>query len=132
MKQTCSVLLLTVAVTLTLAGCGLGGSTLVLGDSDANRMIEMRSGDRLNIVLTSNPSTGYNWQVVGGDTSVVAQVGAPVWKADQPGLPGGGGKLSIPFLAEAPGRTTLKLAYSRPWDRETPAAKTYDVTVIVK
>ncbi len=132
MKHTYLALLLTVAASLAVVGCGSGAPTVNLGDGDANRMLEMRSGDRLNIVLTSNPSTGYNWQVVGGDTSVIAQVGEPVWKADQPGLPGGGGKLSMQFQAEGPGRTTLELAYSRPWDKETPPARTYNVTVVVR
>lgn len=120
-------------VALALAACGLPGSSVVmLTEQDANSVANLRSGQRLDVALAANPSTGYTWQVVSSDPAIIPEVGEPGYKADDPGRLGGGGTMILHFQAAASGRTLLKLGYLRPWDTTTPPAKTFQVTVVVR
>jgi inhibitor of cysteine peptidase len=120
---------LTIAV---VTACAIPGSkTVRLADQDSGRAVELRSGDRLELVLEANPTTGYTWQVDSVNSAIIRQAGEPVYTSEG-AMPGSGGKLTLTFEAGAAGRTLLRLAYARPFEKDRPPIKTFDVTVTVR
>lgn len=95
--------------------------------------VEVKTGQQTSVVLASNPSTGYSWQLaeplsahapVAVDfaylprPSAVALCGAPV-------------STKVTFTGKTPGTATVRLIYARPWEKDTPPAQetTFQVTV---
>ena len=87
----------------------------------------------LVVTLEANITTGYRWEPVAGFTPVLAQVGTADYVARSGAAPvaGAPGDMTFRFRAQAPGTTTLELAYRRPFETNVAPAKTvrYDVTV---
>lgn len=40
--------------------------------------------------------------------------------------------MALTFRALAPGRTELRLAYRRPWEKDAPPGKTFRVEVVIR
>jgi inhibitor of cysteine peptidase len=102
-----------------------------LTEADAGRSIELRVADKLEVTLPGNPTTGFQWEVGSGDTSIIKPGGESEFKPSSEAL-GSGGKVTIRFEAVAAGQTTLKLIYHRPFEKDTPPDQTFEVTVTVK
>ncbi len=125
--------LITVLTVVVLAGCTQsGGASVTLRETDGGRTVELKRGDALIVELEGIPTTGFQWEVTSVDEAVVKQEGEPEYKESQPGRMGGGGLLVFTFKMVGAGRTDLKMVYHQPWDRDTPPAKTFEVTVIVE
>ena len=106
-------------------------TTWRLTDSDAGRAISLHVGDRLEVTLAGNPTTGYQWEVGAGDAAVLKVAGEPQFTADS-NLPGSGGRVMLPFNAVGAGHTNLQLIYHRPFEAGVAPARTFSVTVTVK
>ena len=102
-----------------------------LTEADAGRSIELRAGDALEVTLPGNASTGFQWEVKSVDTSILKPGGEPEFKASSNAL-GSSGQFTLRFGAVAPGQTQLQLIYHRPFEKDTPPAQTFEVTVTVK
>ncbi len=102
-----------------------------LTEADAGRSIELRVGGRFDVTLEGNPTTGFQWEVGSGDTSIVKLSGEPEFKPSSDAL-GAAGKFTFHFEAVTAGQTTLKLIYHRLFEKDTPPAQTFEVTVTVK
>ncbi len=119
---------------LTLAACG-GKPTkspveeLVL--SDPGKTIEAAAGSEFKIVIESNPSTGYHWELVSELDGGILQFVSKDYRADEPVMPGSGGVDVWTFRALAAGETTITLGYYPPGQGE-PAAQEVTFTVVVK
>jgi len=102
-------------------------------DSDNGNEIRLRTGETLTVRLESNPTTGFRWQVMEIDDSVLGQEGEPEFKAapGSGGLVGSGGEETIRFKALGTGKTTLTLGYLRPWE-EVPPSQTFRIQVVVE
>lgn len=122
-----------VALALMLAACG--GKTTdspAIEISDAGKTIEVAAGNEFKIVIDSNPSTGYHWDVIGElDESIVLFV-SNEYRADEPVMPGSGGKDVWTFKAVAPGETTIVLGYYPPSNDPVEPAQTVTFTINVK
>jgi inhibitor of cysteine peptidase len=126
------VLLTTALITAAVVGCAQsGGASVTLRESDAGRTVELKRGDTLIVELEGMPTTGFQWEVVSADEAVIKPEGDPEYKDSQPGLIGGEGLLIFTFKALETGRTELNMVYHQPWEKDTPPAKTFEVTVIV-
>lgn len=130
------------AAILILAGCGGGGNTTTSGktatmsteqrtltESDAGTTVMVSKGDTFQVVLTGNPTTGYQWVQTAGNTSIISQLGEATFQPDSDAV-GAGGKVTLRFEALSLGTTALKLEYRRSWET-MPAEKTYEVVVQV-
>lgn len=102
-----------------------------LSESDNGSVITLQVGERLDIRLAANPTTGYQWEVAEGDSAVMKQAGEPEYKADSEAL-GSGGAMTFLFSAAGAGRTNLQLIYHRTFEKDTPPLKTFEVTAVVK
>jgi inhibitor of cysteine peptidase len=106
--------------------------TVDIDDSQNGGKLMVFQGDTVEVRLLSTPGTGYSWKVSHTDTAVLAQKKAPVFVPPPQNIPGAEGHLVFDFLASAPGRSTLQLAYARPWEKDVAPAKTFNVEVTVR
>jgi inhibitor of cysteine peptidase len=122
--------ILAMAAALLLQGCARS-APVTLGEGDSGHTIKVNVGQQITVRLPSNPSTGYSWSVatLGG----LQQVGEATYKATETsGVVGSGGTQSFTFSGRKRGSGQLTLEYRRPWEKGTPAAKTWTVVVFVQ
>ncbi|MBI5896866.1 MAG: protease inhibitor I42 family protein [Desulfobacterales bacterium] len=86
---------------------------------------------RVLIQLPENPTTGYQWQIEAFDPRVLTAAGSDV-AASSGGRLGGGGLRTFVFTALAPGRTTVRLRYRRPWEPEPQAGESFSIGIHVQ
>lgn len=131
MKKLLTVLF---ASALTLAACGGKAAKPAvepLNISEPGKSIEVAAGNEFKIVIESNPSTGYHWDLVGALDESIIQFVSRDYRADEPVMPGSGGKDVWVFQAVAAGETTITLGYFPPGVAGTPAQEV-TFTVMVK
>ena len=97
------------------------------------KTVALEVGDCFDITLAENPSTGFSWEIVAGLDGVIEQVGEREFSPSRQDkhLVGAGGTVTYHLKAVGTGTVTLNLAYRRPWEKETPPAKSYQLTVTV-
>jgi inhibitor of cysteine peptidase len=116
---------------IALAGCaGRAPAAQEYGKDNTN--IPVANGKTFVIRIEENPSTGYSWQYVIADPSIVINTEDRYIASDTTGkLVGSGGKRVLTFGATKTGTTTIKLKYLRSWEPENPAnIIVYNVTVM--
>ncbi len=129
MKKTLLITSLLIVAVLGLTACG--SSTVKVGEEANGQTIELTTGQKLQIKLVGNPTTGFNWDVSEIDESVIKQSGEAEYKSDS-NLIGSGGMFTYNFEAVQPGVTTLKLIYHRSWEKDIPPEQEFSITVNVK
>jgi len=98
----------------------------------------VKCGDSFVILLPSNPTTGYSWQIYEfKDSSLVAKVeNTYVSEAHQtegaPVIVGAAGHEKWIFKASKKGKAVIKFKYCRPWETDDKNAITKKYTVKVK
>jgi inhibitor of cysteine peptidase len=102
-----------------------------LTEADGGRTIELTGGDSVVIALQGNPTTGYLWEMLSGDKTILRPVGEPRFRRESSAI-GAGGTFSMRFEAVAAGRAVLRLGYRRPFERDIPPIRTFQLTVIVR
>lgn len=126
-----AIALLLVAVVLAaVSGCG-AKSALALEAKDNGRQIELEKGQTLAINLEGNPSTGYTWEMVESEDSILRQVGETEFEAESD-LVGAPGTQTLRFQAVESGQTELKLVYHRPWETDVEPLETFTLQVTVR
>ena len=144
MKRICVVLL---AATL-LAGCGTSTSTPspiptptlspsvetpnpLPDPTDPTQLILARPGETFDLVLPSNSSTGYHWEIIPElDVNIVEFV-EQGYIAEEPVMPGSGGMDVWTFRAVSVGETTIVLGYYPP-DNDTDPGETVTFSIRVE
>ncbi len=129
-------LLVLIPLALLLGACASSAdparqSTRQLTEADAGKTVDLSAGQRLEVVLSGNPTTGYSWQVASVDKSVLKSLGDPKYKADTKAV-GSGGAYTFAFQGAARGQTALKLDYRRPWETNVAPIKTFQITCVVR
>lgn len=105
--------------------------TKQISEADAGRLIELSAGDKLEITLPGNPTTGFQWDVSAGDPAVLQLSDEPEFESSD-SMVGGKGNIILRFTAVGPGEIELKLIYHRPFEKDLPYAQTFNVTVTVR
>ncbi len=118
-----------------LTACTDTPNTIDLDSANNGVSLETTVGQTINVTLDSNITTGYKWNLVTEPDAAVlkllsSQYVAPA--ASNPPVVGAGGKEVWKFQTTGRGTTSLKLAYSRPFEPHTPPAKEFSATVVVK
>lgn len=132
MKKHISTLLFLGLVGILLAACQ---PTIVnateIGAQDAGKTISINKGDVLVVLLEGNITTGFTWVPAPQDPALLEQVG-DVEVAPAHDALGAPGMIILRFKAANTGQASLRLEYKRPWEKDIPAEKTFEVTVVVK
>ena len=58
-----TLLALSLAVMVTVGACGEDDEMMVLTDADSGSDIAVEQGERFELHLEANPSTGYAWEI---------------------------------------------------------------------
>lgn len=116
---------------LVLSGCGGREAADELQVSDPAKQLEAAAGKEFKIILDSNPTTGYHWELVGELDERAVQFVSKNYKADGLQTVGSGGTDVWVFKAVAAGETSITLGYYPP-DLSAEAEQTITFTVVVK
>ena len=126
--QPCAVMFF--ALMLSNAGTTLAGESMKLNENDSGKTVEIRIGDELEVVLPGNPTTGYGWEVISLDSTVLSLDKSEFLGSDK--AIGSGGMEIIKLHAIAEGKSAVKLIFHRAFEQNIPPLKTFDVTIIIK
>jgi len=98
--------------------------------NDPARAIRVGVGENFSIILDSNATTGYSWQIAKKTTGPVVSLVGRDYVAPQVKMPGAGGKEHWTFKAESAGTEKLTFHYLRSWEKnvEPPQTVTFTVT----
>ncbi len=95
-------------------------------------VLKLNVGDEFIIMLSSNRTTGYQWQIDRPlDGNKIKQSGL-VYVPDKTGLVGSGGKEEWKFKARGTGKSKISFKYVRPWEKSVKPAdkKIFDVEIL--
>ena len=117
------------AVLVLAAGCG-ASTEVRLDANDNGRQIKVKKGQVLVVILESNPTTGYLWEVVECEQRILQQVGEAEFEpeSDKIGAPG---VATLRFKALNTGSTALRLIHHRPWEKDVDPLATFSLRVVV-
>ena len=119
-------------IIILVASMGVSApSPIKLTEKDSGHTVEIAAGSVMAVILKGNPTTGYTWAVASVDESILTQIGAAEFKAERKAR-GSGGTITLRFRAEGVGKTFLKLMYHRPFEKDRPPLKTFEVKVEVQ
>jgi predicted secreted protein len=107
--------------------------TVEVNEADDGGQVELKLGQILVVTLESNPSTGYQWELVENNESILKQFGQAEFKpseTSEPPMVGAGGWEIFRFKAVSAGQMTLELVYHRSWEDAEPL-KTFSIQITV-
>ena len=106
---------------------------LNVDDSYSGGQVELSVGQSLVVTLESNASTGYSWSLAqNSDETVLNKTGNEYISPQTTGpIVGAPGKEEWTFLALKEGTSSISMEYKRPWEKDTPPARTFSLTVVV-
>ena len=125
------ITLLIVLAILILAGCICTQKNQCNTTKDST-MITTKVGEEFNITLDSNPTTGYQWKLLGGFKWDVVEPGDAEYVATETQRIGAGGKDNWTFKAVGPGETTMTFEYFRPWEKGVDPVERVNYRVVVE
>jgi inhibitor of cysteine peptidase len=127
-----TTILILVGGLLVLSGCRNQTEKTVNDANQTSNIIETKAGKTFTIILPANRTTGYSWQI-GKFTPGIVKLNDEEYKpAENPrGLVGAGGEQIWTFEAISAGKVTIHFEYARPWEKNIPAIKKNDYTIIV-
>ena len=97
---------------------------------DTNKTIHVSLNDSFNISLDSSPTTGYSWEILPYDESVIKFLKSEFKPTSN--KRGSNGKRIIEFKALGKGKTILELFYLRVWEKDKNPIKKFRVTAVVE
>jgi inhibitor of cysteine peptidase len=118
---------------LLLAGvfiCSALSPVIVL-EKQNGRTFDLAVGEYIDIALTGNPTTGYNWQLTNNIAPELKKIFGPEFKPNGEKL-GSSGKLIFRFKAVKAGSKEIKLSYLRSWEKGVKPVKTFRIYVNIQ
>ncbi|UUO17496.1 protease inhibitor I42 family protein [Dolichospermum heterosporum] len=107
-------------------------SEITVNDANNNSQIIIQKGNMMIVELLTNPGTGYSWQIIKNDPDKLKPLGDSVLKPLETEVPGASENQVFRFLAQNSGLAVLELHYLRPWERNIPPLKTYQINVQIR
>jgi len=98
---------------------------------DSNRTIVLAPNRSFEIVLPSNPTTGFDWSLHVDNPSVVKNI-SHKFKADFSGRVGVPGITTWSLRTSGTGEAKLLFSYKRAWEKETAPARVETFTISVR
>lgn len=128
MKKQLVLIASVLIVLIFAAGCA---KNMEVDEEMNGGSVVLEQGQTLVLKLASNPTTGYDWEIVDLNGAILEQVGEVDYKSDS-ALIGSGGVNTYTFRAAGSGNTQLTLVYHRSWEKDIPPIETYELDVTVK
>jgi predicted secreted protein len=119
--------------TVTVKGEGTAKNIVITAQAQKQEPVSMNVGDTCEIQIPTIPTAGYTWEPDNLDTTILSQMGEPVFKSDT-GASSAGGIVILKFEAVGKGTTNLTLIYTNASTSDEPAlySKTFGVAIEVK
>jgi inhibitor of cysteine peptidase len=119
-----------VAAAALLAACGDdGGSTVVLGEADSLSEVSLDVGNRLEVRLEANPTTGYSWEV--GPLPDGLQLVSSEFEEPGGSLVGAAGTQVFGLDVVGPGDGILRFEYVRVFDDPVVAEQIVEYVLMI-
>lgn len=93
--------------------------------------VSLKPGEQATIILDSNPTTGYSWELTSAPDTAVVRIVSDTYVPPAQQIPGAGGKQEIRIEGVAAGTATLEFGYRRPWETDVPPSETASFPVTV-
>jgi len=100
-----------------------------IDEHNAGERIDAGVDDRIELVLTENPTTGFRWEIERPNDVVAVESDEFVPPSEV--RPGAAGERHVTFRAAAPGTARVTLRLRRAWEPPEKAEQSYDVDVRV-
>jgi predicted secreted protein len=119
-----------------MASCSIFSSisnsptTTLLTASDTDREIVFAQNHFFSVVLPSNPTTGYSWNIDVDNPSIIS-VQSQKYKPDSSGRVGVGGTTTWTLLTHEKGNAAITYSYQRPWEEKTPPTRVVTFSISV-
>jgi len=124
--------LLPVALFVTVCGSTMASAaTKVVTDADKGSTVVLKTGDVLEVRLSSNPTTGYEWYVHKQSTPLLKPSGQSQTQSTQPGV----GRPIVQifkFATAGKGTGVLLLHYVRSWEPPDPNEEQFNLHVTIQ
>ena len=121
------VLILVMVSILLMVGCA-DGNTIALTSSDNGKTIDAVVGDKIEVAIEGNPTTGFSWETEQLNIAQLQQLGEPEYTAAS-NLLGSAGTYVFTFKVVGTGETSLKLIYHRAWEEGVPPEQIFEVII---
>lgn len=105
-------------------------SEMTLTQVDNGRTIDIRVGDRLDVNLRENPTTGFQWVIDQNNDEVLRVEGAEYISPTTSPI-GGAGQRTFTFIGQQSGTAELRLKLWREWQGESSVVERFTVTIQV-
>jgi predicted secreted protein len=96
-----------------------------------NATLSVKTNEQFYITLSSNPSTGYSWQVSSVSNPDMVRFVDSQYIRPESELIGAPGKQVLTFNALQEGSATIQLEYVQPWETDVPPVSIYVAEVMV-
>lgn len=102
----------------------------VVDISESSDVINTKKGDKFLVVLESNPTTGYSWEV-NVDSNYIQLDDKSFNSESSEGMVGVGGNETFNFTALESGNTEITFSYLRPWEKDVEPVekKVYNIII---
>jgi inhibitor of cysteine peptidase len=100
--------------------------------ADPRNPINTKAGETISIILDSNPTTGYKWQLAKPADEKVLQLVSSEYRMPETQMVGAGGKEVWTFKALSTGQTNIVFEYLRPWEKDKEPAKKATFTINIQ
>ena len=125
---------LIIIVLTVFTACAKNSGTLSFTEKDNGSSVSLNKGQRIEIKLESNITTGYSWKLSENmDTSVAAFVSSEYKESGKDKeMVGTGGIETFIFEAKDAGQAEIILEYERPWEENTEPEKVFKLKITVE
>jgi inhibitor of cysteine peptidase len=130
MKKFFAFLFITVLLTSCSGKTEIQDKSLVV--SDPAKKLEAATGSEFKIVIDSNPSTGYHWELGDDLDENIVKFVSKDYNADEPVIPGSGGRDVWVFKAMKAGEAHITLLCYPPSNGSVEPQQKATFTVTVK
>jgi inhibitor of cysteine peptidase len=125
------ILFLFILIAAALSACSEKNDD-IFQISDPAKQLEASAGSEFKIIIASNPSTGYHWELVDELDETLVQFVSREYRASEPALAGSGGVDVWVFNAVSPGETSITLGYYPPANDPVDPQQIVEFVVTVK
>jgi inhibitor of cysteine peptidase len=123
-----AVIILVTAIVITAVGFYVNS----IMSKDATRTLKLNVNDEFIVMLDSNKTTGYEWQIDKPLDGNLIEQKSLKYTPGNTGLVGSGGKEEWRFAALKRGRSRISFKYVRPWEKNVPPSKKKIFNVEIK
>jgi len=93
--------------------------------------LRLCKGEGLELKLEMRAGTGFTWEIAKNDSAILESRGKPGTEPIGEVKPGSAQLQVFRFVAKSAGTSDLELEYKRPFEKDTPPARTYKLSVVV-